>query len=101
MLFVHHSGKNRSQRGTSKREDLLDTVIALKQPSDYDPSRGLRCEVHFEKTRGLYGEAATSFEVQMLSDFPTGASWDIRSLDDTNSLRAAELFEAGIHTVQD
>ena len=96
VLFVHHSGKNRSQRGTSKREDLLDTVIALKHPSDFDPSRGLRCEVHFEKTRGLFGEAATSFEVAMLSDLPTGASWDILSLDDTNSLRAAELFEAGL-----
>jgi AAA domain len=52
VLFVHHAGKNRSQRGTSRREDLLDTVFTLKHPADYNPSEGLRCEVYFEKTRG-------------------------------------------------
>jgi len=27
VLLIHHAGKNKSQRGTSRREDLLDTVI--------------------------------------------------------------------------
>jgi putative DNA primase/helicase len=45
VLFVHHAGKNKTQRGTSRREDLLDTVITLKHPPDYDPREGLRCEV--------------------------------------------------------
>ena len=57
VLFLHHAGKSKSQRGTSRREDLLDTVIALKHPADYAPSEGLRCEVHFEKTRAMLGEA--------------------------------------------
>jgi hypothetical protein len=30
VLFIHHSGKGGAQRGTSKREDVLDTVISLK-----------------------------------------------------------------------
>ncbi|MBX9704534.1 MAG: helicase RepA family protein, partial [Silvanigrellaceae bacterium] len=29
VMFIHHAGKSGSQRGTSKREDTLDTVIAL------------------------------------------------------------------------
>jgi hypothetical protein len=95
VLFLHHAGKNRSQRGTSKREDLLDTVITLKHPSDYDHSQGLRCEVHFEKTRAQLGDAAKSFEVMMKGDSTNGAEWTLRSLEDTNTQRATELFSAG------
>jgi hypothetical protein len=37
-LFMHHAGKNKEQRGTSKREDLLDVVMTLKHDAKYDPS---------------------------------------------------------------
>jgi putative DNA primase/helicase len=96
VLFLHHAGKNRSQRGTSKREDLLDTVVTLKHPPDYDHSQGLRCEVHFEKTRALLGDAAKSFEVVMQCDSTNGTEWTLRSLEDTNTQRATELFLAGV-----
>ena len=58
ILFIHHSGKNGAQRGTSKREDILDTVIALKRPGDYSPTEGARFEVHFEKHRNDKGDSA-------------------------------------------
>ena len=64
-LAVHHAGKSGAQRGTSRREDLLDTVIALQHPSDYVPSEGLRCEIRYEKNRGFHGEDAKAFEVRM------------------------------------
>jgi hypothetical protein len=32
VLMVHHAGKDGSQRGTSRREDVLDTVLALALP---------------------------------------------------------------------
>jgi AAA domain len=32
VLLVHHAGVNGKQRGTSRREDALDTVIALRHP---------------------------------------------------------------------
>lgn len=96
VLFAHHAGKNKSQRGTSKREDLLDTVIALKHPSDYDHSQGLRCEVHFEKTRAQLGDAAKSFEVAMEGDPTNGAKWTLRSLEDSNAQKANELFSTGM-----
>ena len=31
VIFVHHAGKNGKQRGSSRREDVLDTVIFLKK----------------------------------------------------------------------
>jgi AAA domain len=49
VLFVHHAGTNGRQRGTSRREDVLDTVIALRRPENYSPGQGARFEIHFEK----------------------------------------------------
>jgi AAA domain len=63
-LFVHHAGKGGLQRGTSKREDVLDTVIALRQPQDYRRDQGARFELHFEKSRGFHGPDAESFEAR-------------------------------------
>ncbi len=40
VLLVHHAGTNGRQRGTSRREDALDTVIALRRPEDYSPEQG-------------------------------------------------------------
>ena len=40
VLFVHHSGKGGQQRGTSRREDVLDTVIALRYPKGRRIPRG-------------------------------------------------------------
>ena len=92
VLFIHHAGKNKSQRGTSKREDLLDTVITLKHPSDYNPSQGLRCEVHFEKTRSMLGAAAKPFEIKLDSGPDGRAIWVLKELDDMKAAKAGELF---------
>jgi len=65
VVFIHHTGKTNGQRGTSKREDVLDSVLRLEQPTDYRPSQGVRFVVHFDKARGFYGDAAQSFEASL------------------------------------
>jgi len=77
VLFIHHSGKGGAQRGTSRKEDVLDTVIALRRPEDYSPAEGARFEVHFEKARGFAGEEAEPFEAAL-----TGAGWAVCKLED-------------------
>ena len=59
VILVHHVGKNGSQRGASRREDPLDTVIRLTVPQSRDESRAgahfvvdMRAE-HGAKIRGL------------------------------------------------
>lgn len=47
VVFVHHEGKNRQQRGTSGREDNLDTVIQVTSQSSgfqlkYTKARNMR-----------------------------------------------------------
>jgi hypothetical protein len=65
ILLIHHTGKSGTQRGTSKKEDILDAVVLLKHPDDYKASEGARFEVHFDKARHFSGEAAKSFEAHL------------------------------------
>ncbi len=93
-LLVHHGGKNGSQRGTSRREDLLDTVIMLKNPTDYRTADGLHCEVHFEKNRSFYGEEAKPFEIKLQIEGGR-AEWKMAEARDATLERAAELRKEG------
>jgi len=79
VLMVHHAGKGGKQRGTSKREDILDVVIMLKHPSDYEPSDGARFEVHFDKARHFAGENARAFEAQLIQQ-DDGMAWKISAV---------------------
>jgi putative DNA primase/helicase len=65
VLFIHHSGKGGEQRGTSKREDVMDTVIKLSRPDDYQQTQGARFLVEFTKARGMFGDDAEPFEASL------------------------------------
>src|SRR5207247_1434784 len=65
VILIGHDGKGGTQRGTSKKEDVLDVVIQLKQPSDYQVEQGARFEVRIEKSRGFCGNDAAMFEAQL------------------------------------
>lgn len=99
VLLVHHAGKGGQQRGTSRREDVLDTVIALRRPEDYTAPDGARFEVHFEKARGLHGEEAKSFEAK-LEVRDGAATWSIRDLEDSELKLILSMHAAG-ETVRD
>lgn len=95
VLFIHHSGKNGAQRGTSKREDVLDVVLCLKRPSDYQSSEGARFEIHFEKARGLLGDDVRPVEATLTIDSQGQPQWLSRSVADAEMKRAAALKEEG------
>jgi hypothetical protein len=50
-IFFHHTNKGGDQRGTSGREDNLDTSIILQRPSDYMSEQGAKFIVRFKKSR--------------------------------------------------
>jgi putative DNA primase/helicase len=99
VLFVHHAGTNGQQRGTSRREDVLDTVIALRRPENYSPDQGARFEVHFEKLRHRIGEFGQPFEASAepvsSEDGRTGIVWAARELTPPLLSEAAALFGDG------
>jgi putative DNA primase/helicase len=81
VLIVHHAGKGGQQRGTSRREDVLDTVICLRRPSDYEPTEGARFEVHIEKGRGMKGDDLKPFEAKF-EVLDNAAVWTTREIED-------------------
>jgi putative DNA primase/helicase len=100
VLLVHHAGTNGRQRGTSRREDALDTVIALRRPEDYSPEQGARFEVHFEKLRNrVEGAGAVSFEAKLepfVAEGQEGVRWSSQDLSPPVFKRATELFQDGL-----
>lgn len=96
VLFVHHAGKDGAQRGTSKREDLLDVSISLKRPSDYDPDQGARFEVRFEKARHLTGADSAPFEAWLQADEHGRQAWTLKPISETTFERVVELANLGM-----
>lgn len=90
VLFVHHAGKGGQQRGTSKREDILDVVIALRRPMD-DAHTGASFEVHFEKARHLFGDDTKPF-VATLND----GLWNMEQLEENTYRRVCSMANEGM-----
>jgi len=97
VLFIHHAGKAGQQRGTSRREDVLDTVIALRKPTDYTPETGACFEIHFEKARGLYGIELEPFEAKLESHEDnnglTTINWIHKKIDDSTTEKVKRYLD--------
>ncbi|MBB3140221.1 AAA family ATPase [Halomonas organivorans] len=97
VLFVHHAGKGGQQRGTSRREDVLDTVIALRYPKgEDDDAQGAKFELHFEKNRGFYGDDAKGREIELVSSPSGGTTWSWLPLQESTYQRVVDLLNEGL-----
>lgn len=95
VLMIHHAGKTGQQRGTSKREDLLDVVIGLSRPTDYDPQQGAVFNLEFTKARNLTGNDAESLALALTCD-ETGAEWSWKTVDAGTFDRVVALANEGL-----
>lgn len=95
VLLVHHSGKRGGQRGISKREDILDTVINLEVATankkkltkaeeaegnysditDEYAIYGGRCRLKFEKNRNLSSKDISNFNIDLVDTPDGGIAW--------------------------
>ena len=55
VLIVHHAGKGGQQRGTSRREDVLDTSISLRRPRITRLKRGQNLKFTWRRPAGAWG----------------------------------------------
>ena len=94
VFMVHHQGKGGDQRGTSAKEDILDTVIRLDRPQDYNTDQGARFEVHLTKARGIYGPEAKSFEAQLFSGNGS-LTWRTKDIEDAELEQLGRLLDEG------
>ncbi len=94
VLLIHHAGKSGDQRGTSAREDIMDTVISLRRPREYSMAEGARFEVHLTKARGILGDDAKPFEANLVTEGNV-LQWHIKELEDVEMDELKRLLSEG------
>lgn len=94
VLLIHHAGKSGDQRGTSAREDIMDTVISLRRPREYSMAEGARFEVHLTKARSILGEEAKPFEANLVTE-GNSLQWRTRELEDVELEELKRLLNEG------
>jgi hypothetical protein len=95
ILFIHHAGKGGLQPGTSRREDVLDSVIALRRPVDYVADQGARFEVVIEKGRGVHGDDARPIEASY-EEREGVAFWTRTEITDVEMKRVVDALREGM-----
>ena len=95
VLLVHHAGKNGEQRGNSKKEDLLDTVIQLKRAGDYDPRTGAAFTWAVTKGRHLIGDDAAELDL-VLTVIEGVARWAFKEAEASSAERITALADEGL-----
>jgi len=96
VVFLHHDGKNGQQRGSSRREDLLNVVIALSRPSDYRKQQGARFVASFKKGRGLRGSDLDPIEAQLGTNSHGLQQWTWKPADAARDSQIFELLQLGM-----
>jgi putative DNA primase/helicase len=95
VLLVHHAGKNGEQRGTSKREDLLDVSIELRRAKDYDPKSGAAFTWAISKGRHLIGDDAAELDLTLTIDDGV-ACWAFKEAEASSAERVLALADEGL-----
>jgi putative DNA primase/helicase len=93
--LFHHAGKTGMQRGTSGREDILDTVIALRRPATYHAEEGCHFTLHFEKARGVVGETVQPLDVTLVTTEQGSLVWTFRPLEASQREQIIALLAEG------
>ena len=94
VLLIHHAGKSGDQRGTSAKEDIMDTVISLRRPREYAMAEGARFEVHLTKARGILGDDAKPFEANLIAEGNV-LHWQVREIEDVELEELKRLLGEG------
>lgn len=97
ILLVHHAGKGGAQRGSSKKEDILDVSLDLRRPSSYEPEQGAAFAVEFKKARHLTGKDAESFEAALTVGEDGAARWTMTAVTESTYQRVVELAGLGLN----
>lgn len=94
VLLIHHSGKKGDQRGTSKRNDILDSCLRLERPDDYTQEEGARFVVRYDKARNFSGDDARPIEARLRVVNGIG-EWSVKLLTETTYEKALDLYNEG------
>jgi AAA domain/Homeodomain-like domain len=87
VIEMHHLGKNGTQRGLSKNDDILDVQMHLKKVDGWEPGDGLLFEMHYDKVRHA-AQLSRGYHVMLQNGV-----WLRKDADD--QVEVIRLLEAG------
>jgi len=94
IILIHHSGRLGHQRGTTRREDRMDTILALRPCEEREQGRGASFDLHLEKHRGRLPPGAFPLRAHLAPD-----GWHATPVAQDPATRVATLTGAG-HSVR-
>jgi putative DNA primase/helicase len=95
MVLVHHENKSGKQRGSSKREDVLDTMIGLKKRFEESTDDETVFELTFTKSRDFYGADAEPLLLHFAIEHGQ-VVWRHEAKRDVRRERVLEMLDAGM-----
>ncbi len=97
IIMIHHEGRSGKPRGTSKREDVMDTMIGLKMVErEGDELDGESVfELQFTKHRDFFGAAAEPMLIR-LSMRDGKVIWNHERVKDARREKALKLRQTGM-----
>lgn len=97
ILLVHHTSKDKkNQRGTVKREDILDSVILLEGMKTEQKNIGSQFKITFTKNRNFFGEDAEPFEASL----DDKGNWVMKSDAQSISEKVIEFSNLGMSQIE-
>jgi putative DNA primase/helicase len=99
-VLVHHAGKGGQQRGTSGREDSLDTVIQLSKPTGADAREGCHFELSFTKCRSVTGDDVAPLDVR-LQTVNGSLQWVWQPIEVSTREKVRKLYLEGVESPSD
>lgn len=95
VIFVHHAGKSGAQRGTSRREDLLDSTLVLKPVVGHSAHTGAKFEIKLEKSRSRCPEFE-EIEAELVPSKGGGVEWIYKTLESSMGDKVYDLTDSGM-----
>jgi hypothetical protein len=90
LIFFHHANRRGGQRGTSKREDILDITLALRPGYGHEANKPAKFEIHIEKSRALCNEFS-AIEAELTTSPDGEAIWVATPLSLTIKQRILQM----------
>jgi len=95
VVFIHHANKEGKQRGSHKKEDVMDIVIQLKRPDDFlQGTDDTRMMIKYTKSRHM-GAFDTQDIEATLKDVDGSLQWTWEA-GDLSFQRANDLLNDGL-----
>jgi putative DNA primase/helicase len=99
IILIHHEGRSNKPRGTTKREDVLDTIIGLKhrepKPDEVPSETESSYELVFTKYRHFFGPDAAPL-VLHLGMTSGRVAWRHESVRTSNEAKVRQMLSEGV-----